>query len=172
MTSPYLGEVKLMPWSFAPRGWAFCAGQILSIQQYTALFSLLGTTYGGNGTTTFALPDLRGRVPIHRDQQGQYPQGEMEGEEQETLSLSEMPAHSHAFVGTSANGGAKIPTGTILATSSTAANMFYAADTSPLQPLSPASVSTIGGSQPHQNMQPYLTMNYCIALVGMYPARN
>src|ERR1700709_1115265 len=97
MSNPYLGEIKLMPYNFAPRGWAFCAGQIMAIQTNTALFSLLGTTYGGNGTTNFGLPDLRGRVPIHRDQQGIYPQGDMEGEEQVFLSISQMPAHNHAF---------------------------------------------------------------------------
>lgn len=136
------------------------------------MFSLLGTIYGGNGQTTFGLPDLRGRVPIHRDQQGQYPQGDMEGEEQETLSLSEMPAHNHSFVGTSAAGGAGSPTGlTILAAPNLPANAYYGPDTTPT-PIAPTSVSPVGGNQPHQNMQPFLTMNYCIALNGIFPARN
>lgn len=172
MTNPYLGEIKLMPWNFAPRGWAFCAGQILSIQQNTALFSLLGTIYGGNGSTTFGLPDLRGRVPIHRDQQGQYPQGDMEGEEQETLSLSEMPAHNHAFVGTSAASGSGAPNGsTILGAPNQPTGAYYGPDTTPT-PIAPTSVSPVGGNQPHQNMQPFLTMNYCIAINGIFPARN
>jgi microcystin-dependent protein len=172
MSDPYLGEIKLMPWSFAPRNWAFCAGQLLSISQNTALFSLLGTTYGGNGQTNFALPDLRGRVPIHRDQQGQYPQGDSSGEEQETLSLSEMPAHNHSFVGTSDASGGVAPTGgTILAGPAPATAGFYGPDTTPT-PLSAFSVSTVGGNQAHNNMQPFLAMNYCIALNGIYPSRN
>jgi microcystin-dependent protein len=172
MTSPYLGEIKLMPWSFAPRGWAFCAGQIMSISQNAALFSLLGTTYGGNGTSNFALPDLRGRVPIHRDQQGVYPQGAMEGEEQETLSISEMPAHNHAFLGTSALAGGSAPTGgTILAAPSPNTGALYGPDTTPTA-LKANSISTVGGNQPHNNMQPFLTMNYCIALSGIFPSRN
>jgi microcystin-dependent protein len=172
MSNPYLGEIKLMPYNFAPRGWAFCAGQILAIQSNTALFSLLGTTYGGNGTSNFGLPDLRGRVPIHRDQQGIYPQGDMEGEEQVTLSISQMPAHNHSFIGANTNAGNTAPTGiTILATPNPATATFYGSDSTPTA-LNPTSISTIGGNQPHNNMQPFLAMQYCIALSGIFPARN
>ncbi len=172
MSNPYLGEIKLMPYNFAPRGWAFCAGQILAISTNTALFSLLGTTYGGNGQSNFGLPDLRGRVPIHRDQQGIYPQGDMEGEEQVSLSLSQMPAHNHSFMGTSLPGGAVAPGGTqILGAPNPATFALYGADSTPTA-LNPLSISTIGGNQPHNNMQPFLTMQYCIALSGIFPARN
>ncbi len=173
MSNPYLGEIKLMPYNFAPRGWAFCAGQILAIQTNTALFSLLGTTYGGNGTSNFGLPDLRGRVPIHRDQQGLYPQGDMEGEEQVLLSISQMPAHNHAFNGGNILAAVASPTGiTILANPAPAATAaLYGSDSTPTS-LNPLSISTIGGNQPHNNMQPFLTMQYCIALSGIFPARN
>jgi microcystin-dependent protein len=173
MSNPYLGEIKLVPYTFAPRGWAFCAGQIVAIQTNTALFSLLGTTYGGNGTSNFGLPDLRGRAPIHRDTQGQYPQGIMEGEEQVFLSLLQMPAHNHFFMGGNILSIVVAPNGiTILSNPAPAATAaLYGPDTTPTS-LNPLSVATIGGSQPHNNMQPFLTMSYIIALSGIFPARN
>ncbi len=168
--NPYIGEIRLLAFEFAPRTWAQCNGQLLSIQQNTALFSLLGTTYGGNGINNFALPDLRGRAGMHRSTNGQYPQGASAGVEQETLQLSEMPQHFHAFYGTSGTGGARQPKGRLGTPSVT--NNFYAADTNPLQPLIATSISPVGSGQPHNNMQPYLVMNYCIALQGIYPSRN
>jgi microcystin-dependent protein len=166
---PYIGEIRLFPWNWAPRNWALCNGAILSIQQYTALFSLLGTMYGGNGTTTFALPNLQGRSPVHRG--GNYSQGEIEGEEQVTITLATMAMHQHTFFGTSAAASAKAPPGHTLTTDSVAGDNFYAPDTTPLA-INPLSIGTTGGGQPHTNMQPYLVMNYCIATYGIFPSRN
>jgi microcystin-dependent protein len=166
---PYLGEIRLFPWSWAPRGWMLCNGAILSIQQNTALFSLLGTMYGGNGSTTFALPDLQGRASIHRGTG--YVQGETDGEEQVTLTLATMPAHQHGFVGTSATADKKIPTSNTLATDTSATADYYAPDTTPLT-ISPQTIAPTGGSQPHANMQPFLVLNYCIAANGIFPSRN
>jgi microcystin-dependent protein len=166
---PFVGEIRLFPWNWAPRNWAVCNGVLLPIAQYSALFSLLGTMYGGNGVTNFALPDLRGRSPIHRS--NVYSQGEMDGVEQVTLTIATMPAHQHAFLGTSGTANQKPPGGGTLATDTIATDNFYAADTNPLA-ISPASVGPAGGSQPHNNMQPYLVMNYCIAIQGIFPSRN
>lgn len=165
---PYIGEIRLFPWNWAPRNWALCNGAILSIQQNSALFSLLGTMYGGNGQTTFALPNLQGRTPVHRG--GNYSQGETEGEEQVTISLATMPAHQHAFYGTSTTGTSTDAVG-VLGTDSSSAGAFYAADTTPLT-ISPQSIGANGGGQAHNNMQPYLVMNYCIAIYGIFPSRN
>jgi microcystin-dependent protein len=175
MSSPFLGEVRAWACNFAPFGWAMCTGQILPISQYTALFSLLGTYYGGNGTTNFALPDLRGRVPMKygTDATGnQYSIGEFSGTETITLISTTMPQHTHTVFGTSASGGFKEPAdGTILATDGKGA-AFYASATS----LTNINVGTVsmyqGGSQPHTNMQPYLAINWCIAMQGIFPARN
>jgi microcystin-dependent protein len=143
----------------------------MSISQNTALFSLLGTTYGGNGINTFGLPDLRGRAAMHRSLNGQYTMGEMAGVENETLQISEMPMHNHAFEGTSSTGGGRAPLNGLLGTSSTG-DFFYTADSNPLQPLFPGSISPVGNGQPHNNMQPYLVMTYCIATAGVFPSRN
>ncbi len=170
MTEPFLGELRLFPYTFAPRGWAFCQGQLLPIAQNTALFSLLGTTYGGNGQTTFALPDLRGRAPISAGQGSglsPYTLGEVGGTETVTLINNQMPQHSHgvaaASVPTTKNPNNALP-------SFTAAGSSYgtAADLS----MSPSMLGTAGGSQPHQNMQPFLVLNWCIALEGIFPSRN
>jgi microcystin-dependent protein len=166
---PYLGEIRLFPWNWAPRNWALCNGAIMSITQNTALFSLLGTMYGGNGQTTFGLPDLRGRAPIHRS--STYSQGEMDGTEQVTLTLATMAAHQHAFLGTSATANKKQPVGNTLTTDSISGDSFYAPDTNPLG-ISGQSISPIGGNQPHNNQQPFLVMNYCIAVNGVFPSRN
>jgi microcystin-dependent protein len=166
---PYIGEIRLFPWNWAPRQWALCNGAIMSIQQNTALFSLLGTMYGGNGQTTFALPDLQGRTPVHRG--GAYSQGEMDGEEQVTLTLATLPMHQHAFLGTSAAANKKLPTGNSLTTDSIAGDNFYAVDTNPLA-INPQSIGPAGGNQSHANMQPFLVMNYCIAILGVFPSRN
>lgn len=166
MADPYLSEIKLFPFNFAPRGWAFCNGQLLPINQNQALFSLLGVTYGGNGQTNFALPDLRGRVPIHMG--SGHNQGERAGEEAHTLTLNELSTHVHAMNGSTVNsGGSDDPTGRFLGSAS---NLYHA----PASPTSmnPETIGNTGGSQPHQNMQPYLVLNYCIALQGIFPSRN
>jgi microcystin-dependent protein len=181
MTEPFTGQIQPFGFGFAPRNWAQCTGQILSIQQNTALFALLGTQYGGNGTTTFGLPDLQSRVPVHA---GTAPggsetffQGEAAGEETVMISLNTMPAHGHGFMGSTANGTSTTPVdGLALATvhlpSSATPPSFYGPDTSPLQPLNMASVSTVGGNQSHANIQPYQAINWCIALSGNFPSRG
>lgn len=169
MATPYLGEIRLFSWNWPPRQWAICDGSLLSIAQYSALFSLLGTMYGGNGVQNFALPDLRGRTPIHRS--STYSQGEIDGSETVTLTIATMPAHQHTFYGTSATANQKGPTSAVLTADSVAGDNFYAPDTNP-QAISPSSIGPAGGNQPHMNMQPYLVMNYCIALAGIYPSRN
>ncbi|MEA3043355.1 MAG: hypothetical protein QOH47_1193 [Sphingomonadales bacterium] len=165
MSEPFLSEIKIVSFNFPPKGWAFCNGQLLPINQNQALFSLLGTTYGGNGQTTFALPDMRGRVPIHF--QGQYVLGQTAGEEFHTLNMSEMPQHIHFAQATTATGNSASPTGNVLA----AANNLY---TAPAQttPLHPTSLTNFGGSQPHENRQPFLVLNFIIALQGIFPSRN
>lgn len=175
MSEPFLGEIILGGWNFAPRGYAGCDGQILPIAQNTALFSLLGTTYGGNGQTTFALPDLRGRVPMH---QGQGPGlsnrslGEVAGEESHTLLSTEMPQHNHLLQGASAPGTTRDTSGALLAKEASGQTAVYAPSGSPDVAMSPLSIANAGGSQPHNNMPPYLVLLYCIALEGIFPSRN
>jgi microcystin-dependent protein len=165
MAEPFISEIRLMSFSFAPKGWAQCDGQLLPINQNQALFSLLGTTYGGDGRVNFALPDLRGRTPLHMGQG--HSLGERGGEEAHTLSQSELPTHVHAANAGSDNATASTPTGNLLAS---AANLY--APASGLTPLTPSSVANVGGSQAHLNMQPYLTINFCIALQGIFPSWN
>ena len=167
MSEPFLAEIRIMSFSFAPRGWAMCDGQLLPINQNQALFSLLGTTYGGNGQTTFALPDLRGRTPAHVG--GGFTLGERSGEEAHTLALAEMPTHTHAANGVTVNGNAPAPTNSLLAGESTP---MYAPPDSNLVSLVAGSIASAGGSQPHSNMQPYLALNFCIAVQGIFPSRN
>jgi len=175
MTEPFLGQVQPFAFNFPPRGWAFCAGQLLSIQQNTALFALLGTTYGGNGTNTFALPDLRSRVPMHFG--GGFTQGQVGGEEAVTIGINELPSHNHSFSGTSSAANTKRPvSGSALAQSTTPAGVspgdsFYAPPGTTVA-LNPNTVGLVGGSQPHTNLQPYLVINWCIALTGIFPSRN
>jgi len=170
-TTPFVGEIQMFAGNFAPTGWALCNGQLLSIASNTALFSLLGTTYGGNGQTTFALPDLRGRVPIHP---GQGPGlsarllGEVGGTETYTLGANEMPAHTHTEAASTANGVADSPTGRMPARMPGAIPQY--GSTSNVN-LAAAAVANSGGSQPHNNLQPYLAVTYIIALQGVYPSR-
>ena len=165
MAEPFLSEIRIMSFVFPPKGWALCNGQLLPINQNQALFALLGTTYGGNGQTNFALPDLRARVPLHLG--GGHVSGESGGEAAHTLTTAELPAHTHTLTATSANGTTPIPTNALLA----AANNLYAAPGS-LTPLQPASVTTTGGSQAHENRPPFLGLSFCIALQGIFPSRN
>lgn len=167
MAEPFLGQLMLFGGNFAPRGWALCNGQILAINQNTALFSLLGTTYGGNGQTTFALPDLRGRAPLHAGQGpglSPYALGQVGGTENVTLLATEMPAHTHAQPATAADETTNRPNAAVPARGGVYAN---SPDGSNL-----AATTSAGGSQPHTNIQPYVTLNYCIALEGIFPSRN
>lgn len=179
MSSPFIAEVRPFAFNFAPTNWAFCDGQILAISQNTALFSLLGTTYGGNGTSTYALPDLQGRAPIHTDRYSgpdQYPLGSQGGVESVTLVLSELAAHSHGFLGTNAAANEKRPvTGSAYATSATAGvspdQDYYGPDSS-VTSINPATLSTVGGGLNHENRQSFLVINWCICLAGIYPSRS
>ncbi|HEX8710119.1 MAG TPA: tail fiber protein [Pyrinomonadaceae bacterium] len=166
MGTPFLGEVRIVAFTYPPKSWAFCNGQLLPINQNQALFSLLGTAYGGNGQTTFGLPDLRGRTPIHMG--NNYTPGQAGGQPAHTLTQSEMPAHMHIPQATTTVGTTQIPGGNMLAT---VASRIYT-DPANLTTLQPGSVSNTGGSQPHNNMQPYIVLNFCIALQGIFPSRN
>lgn len=172
---PYLAEVRLFSFQFAPRGWALCNGALLSVAQNTALFSLLGTTFGGNGQTTFALPNLQGRVPVHPGSGTGLPAvvaGQVDGTESVTLTVAQMPQHTHTLFGVNAAAD-KRPAGTYsFANDSTVNADFYAAESNPLVVMDPATVGVAGGNQSHSNIQPYLALNYCIALTGIYPTRN
>src|SRR5882762_6680123 len=164
MSNAFLGQITMFGGNFAPRNTALCNGQTLPIAQNQALFSLLGTTYGGNGQTTFALPNLQGRTPIHMG--NGHVLGEAGGEQAHTLSISEMPTHTHIANASTANGSTNFANGNILA----AAGNLYAAPNS-LTTLNPTSITNVGGSQAHQNMQPFLTLTFCIALQGIFPSR-
>ena len=174
--NPFLGEIRLMSFNFAPKGWAQCTGQLLSIQQNAALFAVLGTYYGGNGVQNFALPDLRSRVPVHMGSGpfGTYTIGEIAGFENVTLMITETPAHQHLFEAVNAAGGATRPFNKYLAQSGTTNpnDPRYAAGSGGTTVLNGASIQPNGGSQPHTNIQPYLAMNYCIAMQGIFPTRN
>lgn len=171
MAEPFLGELRIFSFGFPPRGWATCGGQLLPINQNQALFSLMGTTYGGNGQTTFSLPDLRGRTPIHMG--NGFTQGERGGQEFHTLTINEIPQHSHLVKAKStadtANNNVN-PTGRLWATSTPAT--LYKAIPSDLSALAANTISNVGGSQPHENRQPFLTINFCVALQGIFPSPN
>ena len=167
MAEPFLSEIRIFSFSFAPQGWALCNGQFLPINQNQALFSLLGTTFGGNGQTTFALPNLQGRTPIHVS--SGHTLGEQGGEQAHTLSVSELPTHTHGLQASSAVGNTFMPTNNLLATAE-GVNIYLTAAN--LIAMSPGSVSNAGGSQAHLNMQPFLTLNFCIALQGIFPSQN
>jgi microcystin-dependent protein len=165
MAEPFLAEIRIMSFGFAPRGWALCDGQLLSINQNQALFSLLGTTYGGDGRVNFGLPDLRSRTPIHGG--SGHTLGERGGEQAHTLSIAELPTHAHTAQAASAAGNTPIAANNVLAS----ANNVYGPAAN-LTALSPTSVASVGGSQAHLNMQPFLTLNFCIALQGIFPSQN
>lgn len=176
MSEPFLAEVRMVGFNFAPRGWAFCDGQILPINQNQSLYSLLGTTYGGDGRTSFALPDLRGRVPIHVGRSnggGEHRLGQKSGEETHTLAANEMPQHNHGVHGINETADLPNPSGNFPARPVSAVGAVYA-DTNyqGSGDLGAAAVANVGGSQAHDNMQPYIAVNFCIALQGLFPSRN
>ncbi len=176
MSSPFVAEIRIWACNFAPTGWAMCNGQLLPISQNTALFSLLGTTYGGDGKSTFALPNLEGSAAMH---QGQGPGlslrdlGESGGEQTVTLLDTEMPAHTHTFgKALNANGSSQTPVANIWAQAPAGRGTLAIYGAPPTGAVNPNSLSITGGSLPHNNLQPYLVLNFCIALQGIYPARN
>lgn len=168
MSNPYLGEIKIISWNFAPQGWAFCNGQLLPINQNQALFSILGTTYGGNGQTNFALPNLQGRSPIHMG--SGFTLGQAGGEQAHTITQSELPAHTHApgCNGTVAGANSGNVAGNVWADGGK--SLYF--NGAPNTPMLAGSLSNVGGSQAHQNMSPYLVLNFIIALQGVFPSRN
>src|SRR5436305_13424448 len=168
MAEPFLSELRIMSFNFPPKGWAQCDGQLLPINQNQALFSLLGTTYGGDGRVNFALPDLRSRVPIHTG--SGFTLGEKGGEQSHTLSIAEITTHIHVLNGTSTAASQPVPTGALLATSA-ATDPIYAAPSS-LVAMAPGTIGNTGGSQAHLNMQPFLVLSFCIALQGIFPSQT
>jgi microcystin-dependent protein len=171
MAEPFLSEIRIFSFGFAPKGWATCNGQLLPINQNQALFSLLGTTFGGNGQTNFSLPNLQGRVAFHFG--ASFSLGQVGGEETHTLTQQEMPTHLHALAAgsnaSSAAAGQANPVGNYLANSGKTA---FSTVQQPNSLMAPGTVSNVGGSQPHENRSPYLTLNFCIALQGIFPSRN
>jgi microcystin-dependent protein len=173
MADPFVAEIRVFGFNFPPKGWAFCDGQLLPISQNTALFSLLGTTYGGNGVSTFALPDLQGRVPMHPGQGpglSLHDLGEQNGTDYVTLLQSELPAHGHVLNANGGFGNRTSPAGNSLAR--TSGTVPYAAAGTPGVSLHATALAPVGGDQPHNNLQPYLTLNFCIALQGVFPPRT
>lgn len=174
MADPFVAEIRIFPFNFAPKGWAWCDGQLMPLSQNTALFSLLGTTYGGNGKSNFALPDLQGRAPMHPGQGpglSLHDLGETGGSETVTLLESEIPSHSHTLRASSDDGDLKAPTNTRVLARSTNGSLYQNSDAG-IQPMSAQALTSAGGDQPHNNMQPYLTFYFCIALQGVFPPRT
>ena len=172
MADPFVAEIRIFPFNFAPRGWAWCNGQLMPISQNTALFSLLGTTYGGDGKSTFALPDLQGCAPMHPGQGpglSMHYLGETSGTDTVTLLSSEIPAHNHNVQVSQVPGSSPVPTGQLTATT-TSDNLYAPAQN--LQAMAPQALTPAGGDQPHNNLQPYLTFYFNIALQGIFPSRN
>ena len=170
MSEPFLGEIRQTAFAFAPQGWALCNGQLLPIAQNQALFAILGTTYGGDGRVNFALPDLRGRSPAHVG--SALPLGTRVGEENHTLTVTEMPPHAHSLQGSTDIANNTSPAGNAPAAKGRGGKDIYAPGNSPLQPMSPQAVLPSGGNQPHNNLQPYLAINFIIAMQGIFPSRN
>jgi len=166
MAEPFLSEIRVMSFNFAPKGWAMCNGQLLPINQNQALYALLGTTYGGNGQTNFALPNLQGKTPIHVG--SGYVLGQTGGEQAHTLTASELPTHTHMAQGTNTGATTNLAAGNLLG--SVSSKMFIAPTS--LVAMSPTAITSVGGSQAHLNMQPFLTLTFCIALQGIFPSPN
>jgi microcystin-dependent protein len=169
MSQSYVGEIRMFAGNYAPAGWMFCEGQLLPIFEYETLFNLIGTTYGGDGQSTFALPDLRGRLPLHMG--GGYTLAEQGGAETVTLTTQQIPAHSHALLATSSPASSTSPANQVLALTQASTITPYGTD-SPLVALSPNSISSLGGSQPHYNCQPYLCISFIISLFGVFPSQS
>jgi microcystin-dependent protein len=169
MSDPYVGEIRLFAGNFAPVGWAFCDGQLLPISENETLFNLIGTTYGGDGQSTFGLPDLRGRIPIHTG--GGFTLAESGGVESVTLTVNQIPAHPHPFLASNDIATAAGPSVNVPATTNVAKKV-YAAAASPTSAMDPQSIGPSGGSQPHDNFQPYQCINYIISLFGIFPQQN
>ena len=175
MSNPYIGEIRMFGGNFAPAGWAFCDGQLLPISEYDALFTLIGTTYGGDGQSTFALPDMRSRVPLHcgRLQGRTLVLGEMGGSESVTLTSQQIPGHTHAIIGSTERGSGAFTnlTGYSAATAAAGTAMYGTSDNN-VQPMAAAAITSAGGSQPHDNMAPYLGINFIISLFGEFPQQS
>lgn len=173
MADPFVAEIRIFPFTFAPKGWAFCDGQLLPISQNTRLFSLLGTTYGGDGKSTFALPDLQGRAPMHPGQGpglSDHDLGEAGGSDTVTLLDGEIPAHAHALLASPDPGDNTVP-GSTTSLAGSIGGAIYVGSSPPLAAMAAESLQAAGGSAPHDNLQPYLTLNFCIALQGVFPSR-
>src|SRR5207248_4277288 len=168
MAEPFLSEIRIMSFVFPPKGWALCDGQLLPINQNQALFSLLGTTYGGDGRVNFGLPNLDGRTPIHMG--SGHTLGERGGEQAHTLSISEIPLHTHTANGTTATATTNVPGNTVVLAQSTSSQLYTAPAS--LVAMAPNSLATVGGSQAHLNMQPFLVLSFCIALQGIFPSQT
>jgi microcystin-dependent protein len=168
MAQPYVGEIRIFAGNFAPAGWMFCEGQLLPISENDVLFALIGTTYGGDGQSTFALPDLRGRIPLH--QGNSFTLAETGGAETITLTVPQIPAHSHAALATLNPATDTNPQNNIL--SKTLVNVSAYGQDAPLTPLNPSTISSVGGSQPHTNFQPYLCVNFILSLFGLFPSQT
>lgn len=170
MAQPYVGEIRMFGGNFAPAGWMFCEGQLLPISENETLFNLIGTTYGGDGQSTFALPDLRGRIPIHFG--NGFIQAETGGVESVTLTVPQIAAHSHALLCTSNPASASAPGGSVVPAITSGATITPYGTDAPLVNLSPNAMTTIGGSQPHTNFQPYLCVDFIISLFGIFPSQT
>jgi len=168
MSEPFLSEIKVVSFNFPPKGWALCNGQLLPINQNQALFALLGTTYGGNGQTNFALPNLRGRLPIHMG--SGHTLGEAAGSTSVTVNIQQLPTHLHTLQAVNQNSTTNAPSNTVLFSNSTSSQAYQ--PPANLVAMSPQAVSSVGGSQPHNNMMPYLVLNFIIALQGIFPSQN
>ena len=168
MAEPFLSEIRLMSFVFPPKGWALCNGQLLPINQNQALFSLLGTTYGGDGRVNFGLPNLQGRVPMHMG--GGHTLGERSGEQAHTLTIAELPTHTHVYNATTVAATTTSPTASTMLAKSTASNLYAPATN--LVSMAPGAIGAVGGSQAHLNMQPFLTLCVCIALQGIFPSQT
>jgi microcystin-dependent protein len=175
MADPFVAEIRIFPFNFAPRGWAFCDGQLLPLSQNTALFSLLGTTYGGNGVSNFALPDLQGRAPMHPGQGpglSLHDLGETGGSETVSLLESEIPSHAHTLMAAANPALVAVPSGNVGLGRSRTVNAYQTNSAQNLTMLAGEALAPAGGDQPHNNLMPYLTLNFCIALQGVFPPRG
>lgn len=170
MSSPYVGEIRMFAGNFAPSGWMFCDGSTLPISENDTLFNLIGTTYGGDGQSTFNIPNLSSRVPVHMGTLSgvSYPIGQVAGTEQETISVATMPAHNHPLQASANTGTATPPGGNVLGVTGAGISLYY--EGQPNNPMNAASVTPLGGGQPHENVQPFLCINFIISLFGIYPS--